>query len=171
MNDLTQDDVVRLLNYDASTGYFTWRADVAYNVKEGSIAGYNNSNGYRIITINKRSYKAHRLAWLYTYGEFPSGSIDHIDRDKGNNAITNLRIATAAENGQNRNAAKGKKQKTPLGVSFNKSKRNCTKQYGAAIQVNKKQRHLGWFKTPEEASEAYMKAKNEIHPFWEAKNG
>lgn len=92
----------KILQYDASTGIFTWIEPRQYTTKVGDVAGSIENTGYISIRINKVSYLAHRLAWFYCFEEWPESYIDHIDRDKTNNALDNLREATAFENSRNR---------------------------------------------------------------------
>ena len=95
---ITQDQLRDILSYDPRTGIFTWK-------KSGRSAGCKNSSGYIVIRIGNRPGKllyAHRLAWLYMTGEWPTQEIDHIDRDRSNNKIDNLRQATIHQNRQNR---------------------------------------------------------------------
>ena len=88
------------LHYNQETGVFTWIVSRA-GVKKGKIAGSCNRAGYIQIRICGASYYAHRLAWLYVNGEFPADQIDHINRDKSDNRIENLRAVTTHENHKN----------------------------------------------------------------------
>lgn len=90
MKKLTQERLIELLHYNKETGIFTRRIGVAGGGKAGSIAGYLNK-GYVTIGIDYRRYHAHRLAWLYVYGYIPESEIDHIDKIRHHNWITNLR--------------------------------------------------------------------------------
>lgn len=101
----TQEDLKRFLKYDAETGVFT-------NVKSrppavaGSVAGSIDAKGYVVIGLCSKVYKAHRLAWLYVHGEFPTYHIDHINHAKTDNRICNLRAVSQAENNRNRGRSK-----------------------------------------------------------------
>ena len=172
--DLTQEYLKECLDYNKDTGIFTWkhrplshfntlRSCNASNTKcAGKKAGAQHKNQYVRIEINSIPYRAHRLAWFYEYGIWPVEDIDHIDTVKYHNWITNLREATNAENGQNRVKAKIDNKSTGLlGVRPVMG----SKTFYAQITINKKKLHLGCFKTPELAHEAYVKAKREIHPF------
>lgn len=142
---LTLKELKDILDYLPETGAFVWR-------RTGAIAGYSDSHGYWCVNINKRRYLAHRLAWLFTYGEWPVGILDHVDRDKRNNAIANLRQATKSQN-----AANSKVRWTnTLGV---KGVSVCPKtgKYRARIRVNGKEVHLGLFDSVSAASDAYRK--------------
>lgn len=90
IKDLTQKQLKELLHYDPDTGIFTW-AISRRGFKKGKVAGNINSIGYRRIYINKKSYLAHRLAWLYMEGYFPEYCIDHINRIRNDNRFINLR--------------------------------------------------------------------------------
>ena len=75
---LTQAKLKEVLHYDPETGDFTWQVSTANCIKVGALAGSKDSYGYHKIAIKGKTYKAHRLAWLYTHGEFPEDAIDHI---------------------------------------------------------------------------------------------
>jgi len=156
---ISAERVRKLFSYDSETGHFYWRAKSNNNgANEGDLAGSLNGNGYRNIGIDGLSYKAHRLAWLLTKGEWPTGELDHVDGNRSNNAISNLRIATRSQNNSNArrryNNVSGFK-----GVSFHKG----DKRWRATIYVNKKCRHLGSFLSATEAHAAYCRAARELH--------
>jgi hypothetical protein len=144
MTRLTADDVRALLDYDPETGVFTWKA-------RGTVAGCE-SRGYLVIRIGRTTQRAHRLAWLLTYGEWPS-QIDHRDGNRSNNAISNLRLASTAQNSQNA------KLRADSSTGFKGvSVCNFTGRFRAYINVDNKRVHLGRFNTAEEAGEAYKAA-------------
>ena len=147
----------QLLEYEPTTGLFRWREHRG-NVAAGQIAGCDDANGYRTIRIDKRIYLAHRLAWLYINGQFPSAYIDHVNGDPSDNRIANLRCATRSENMRNRkhnsNNTSGFK-----GVSWNKS----VKKWQAAIRLNGKRHHLGVFDTADAAYKRYCEASKVLH--------
>lgn len=99
MQILTAQEVRRLLSYDAETGCFRWNESRG-RVIAGEKAGRVN-HGYISIRVCGREHGAHRLAWLYVHGAWPEGDIDHINRDRSDNRIANLRQATRAQNLQN----------------------------------------------------------------------
>ena len=107
-------------------------------------------------------YLAHRLAWLYVHGSFPEHHIDHINRDRADNRISNIREATPAENRQNaslqRNSTSGFS-----GVSWTKRER----RWRARIVVNSREIGLGYFVDKQSAADAYAEAKKQFHPFGE----
>lgn len=96
---LTADSLREMLCYDSETGIFTWRETRHWRALKGTVAGgCSHQRGYRAIRINYRSYLAHRLAWLYVYGEWPSKEVDHINGDTADNSIKNLRQCTRQQN-------------------------------------------------------------------------
>lgn len=94
--------IKELLDYDEDLGIFTWKVSTNKKVEVGDIAGSGKQGDYIRVRIDGTLHQCHRLAWLYKYGEFPKGEIDHIDRDKSNNAIWNLRDTDRSTNAYNR---------------------------------------------------------------------
>lgn len=155
-----------LLHYNPDTGVFTWRArngrGANANNSEGAPAGSMHSKGYIVITVDgHHGYKAHRLAWLYMTGEWPTRQIDHEDTVRNNNIFTNLRLATLNQNAQNRKRPSRNNKSGYLGVSWDKKQ----EKWAATLCINGKNKRLGRFKSPEEASAAYLTAKAIHHPF------
>lgn len=160
MNVIDCTELKKILNYDSQTGVFTWISDMGRRVKAGQIAGCLHHSGYLQIRYNQKSYLAHRLAWLYVHGEWPKKHLDHINGIKSQNNIDNLRQVSHAENTQNLKSSRG--TTGFLGVSIDTARKN---RWSAKIKLNGKSKHLGWFKTPEEAHQAYVTAKRQLHPF------
>lgn len=155
---ITQQQLKAMLNYDEKTGVFSW-AKPHGKMRQGRQAGYLSWNGYIEIKINKRVYLAHRLAWLFVHGNFPSEHTDHIDGNRANNAISNLREASIAQNLQNQRVAYERNSSGMLGVHKARGK------WKAQISVGGKTIYLGMFNTPEEAHSKYVVAKRQHHPF------
>jgi hypothetical protein len=129
----------------------------------GSLAGTSYTDGYWAIMIDKSTYTLHRLVWIYFNGDIPDGAhIDHINRDRKNNRIENLRLAPNGhlDNAQNK-TLEIKNTSGFVGVNFHKK----NKKWTASIGVNGKRIYLGSFSSAEGASEAYVKAKKELHLF------
>lgn len=162
---LTQEELKTLLQYNPTTGDFTWleKASKYSNIKVGEIADKLHAN-YKDISINNKRYKSHRLVWLYFYGNFPSVMIDHIDCDRLNNKIENLRLATSSNNNWNRTL----NSNTKTGVKGVRIHKNGN--YEGRIMCNKISYYLGVFETLEEAEEAVTVKRAELHGEY-ARNG
>lgn len=157
---VTQARVKELFDYEEDTGHVTRRVNVK-GYWNGARAGSDHIHRTcRYITVDGKSYKEHRIIWLYVYGYFPPSEIDHINGDGTDNRLCNLRLATHAENSQNRRVHVDNITGV-LGVTYDRYRDS----YQARICVQGKQRHLGRFKTIEAASEAYALAKNMLHDF------
>jgi len=156
---LTQKRLMELLEYDSSTGAFYWRVNRGPQ-KIGSPAGTLNKVGYVQITIDRKIYLAHRLAWLYVNGAFPSYDIDHINRVKNDNRIENLRIALPSENHQNKGKSASNKSGV-IGVCWDSG----AKKWRSYIRLKGKLIHLGLHPTIERAKIAREEAKAQYHTF------
>lgn len=155
---LTQERLKYLLDYNQELGIFTWKIAPSNFVKVGAFAGSPNSDGYLQVKIDGNHYYVSRLVWFYCKGSWPTDKLDHIDQNKINNKLDNLREVTQSENGMNRtkpsNNTSGYK-----GVCFDRA----NKKWKAQIGRRGLQRSLGYFSTKEEASVAYIKAANLLH--------
>lgn len=153
---LTQAELKQLFHYDPETGLFIRLTTVSSRANAGDIAGWKNNYGYLQITIHRKQYLAHRLAWLYIHGKFPDHQIDHINHNRSDNRLCNLRAVTHQQNQWNLS-----NQKSNIsgytGVYFYRNK------YRALIGVSNKNITLGAFSTPQEAHQAYLRAKAELH--------
>ena len=158
-HQLTADRLRSLLEYDCILGIFTWRLNVGRHgrIKIGTTAATNTSDGYIKIKVDGRSYLAHRLAWLHITGAWPIDNIDHIDGNKKNNAISNLRDVSKSINAQNQRGPMSNNTHGFMGVSPNKNR------WSARIKLDGKHYHLGNFSTPEDAHTAYLDAKRKLH--------
>jgi hypothetical protein len=162
---ITQERLKEVLSYDSETGVFVWKERNKKYTKRlnGKEAGCLRPDGYKTIVIDQRKYPAHRLAFLYINGSMPKFQIDHINGNGSDNRTCNLREANNAENQQNKYNCHSDNYSGLLGVSFYKE-RNV---FYSRIQINGKQKHLGYFDTPEEAHKAYLNKKRELHPYGE----
>lgn len=131
---VSHSELLNHVRYDPDTGKFTFAVDVGKRYKAGQEMGCVQTNGYVRIAVNKRQYFAHRLAWFYVHGEWPSVDVDHINRNRADNRLCNLRLATRSQNMRN---------STNLGVHFS----NTRNRWVATIGVNSKQIYLGSFDT------------------------
>jgi hypothetical protein len=152
------DKARELLLYNPETGDFTWVGGNRSR-KTGKIAGYISRHGYRIISVKGLVARAHRLAWIFTYGVSPSGDIDHINGITTDNRLDNLRDVSRSVNIQNQRRAQANNKSGYLGVSWNK--RRC--KWAAQIMVAGKSVYLGFYEDPKDAHDVYLKKKREIH--------
>lgn len=136
--EITASVVRELLNYDPKTGIFRWKVD-RQRARAGETAGcICPMYGYTLIGLNYRHYRASRLAWLYMTGSWPGCLIDHIDRDRSNDAWSNLRQATFKQNNENRQLS-SKSLSGVKGVAWQPSR----KKWMAHITHNGKTINLG----------------------------
>ncbi|WP_241622504.1 HNH endonuclease [Rosenbergiella australiborealis] len=157
MNSPNQNFLKSILHYDPCTGLFTHKTQRG-GVKKGSLAGNKNKSNYVVIRINHKAYRAHRLAWLYTYGMWPTGMLDHINNDRSDNSIYNLREASNSENNQNKNLAKNNLCGIK-GVFWNKHKR----RWEASCSLNGKRYVLGRFKNISDAEREVRLFREKAH--------
>lgn len=147
MHDL--DRLKQLLKYDSETGDFVWLV-ARGKARKGIVAG-NERERVNRIRLDGKTYAAHRLAWLFVYGEWPAGCIDHINGNARDNRIANLRLASHSENMRNRKKHKNNKSGFK-GVTFEPGR---TRPWCARIYVGGRLRRLGSFRCPTAASLAY----------------
>ena len=153
-----------ILDYNSKTGAFLWkaRADRSKSWNSafaGTAAGWVDKKGYIIITIGV-DYRAHRIAWLLAKGKWPPPEldIDHRNRDKGDNRIENLRIATRTQNNANANL-RSNNRSGAKGVSWDKVREKWT----VRTRVGGKYCYLGRFDEFDDAVEAYRRAVIKAH--------
>jgi hypothetical protein len=152
-SDLTAELVREWLDYCPDSGGLHWKKTYG-NARKGAMVGVVNHHGYRVFGLKGKQRQSHRIIWLHVYGAMPPQYIDHINGVKHDNRISNLRLATPAENAQNR--------PTSMGVTFHKR----TNKWQASITLNGRLRYLGLFCTLDEARAAYLGAKIKHHAFW-----
>lgn len=145
--------LLSVLDYSPDTGLFTWKISPSFSIKVGDVAGSKGKN-YVVISINKETHAAHRLAFFYMTKRWPVEFIDHIDRNKHNNRWSNLREANRAENSVNRKVPSNSSSGV-TGVTFYKA----NGRWRAHIKVKDKKMSLGYFKTLEEAAAARKMAE------------
>ena len=159
---ITQARLRELFLYDPETGIFTRKVTTSHNAKAGMQVGAAHNCGYLMVTIAyggvKKRYLLHRLAWLYVYGRMPEGDIDHINHNRADNRISNLRDVSRKDNLRN-SAHVRSKSSNLLGAGRRKS----DGKWVAKIRVDGKRLWLGAYDTPEEASRAYIEAKKLHH--------
>lgn len=157
-------DDLKELFYIDKDWQLRWEVKKALRVKIGDIAGGKDKVGYQIVSINYQLFKCHRIIWALFYGEWPSGSIDHINGIKDDNRIENLRVVTVIENA--RNQKKRKNNKTGVtGIS----RRGALSKFEVFITVDYKQIYLGIY---EDFFEAVCARKSaELHYGFHANHG
>jgi len=153
----TQEEVQRLFSYSAIEGVLTRRTTVSSNAKIGDVVGWTNGDGYLCVRVNKTIYKVHQIVWLHVIGSWATGVIDHINRDKTDNRISNLRDTTVQVNNINKGVRKDSKTGVP-----NVTWRERDKRYYVACRRDGKQNYVGSFKTLELAEAMALKFVEEI---------
>jgi hypothetical protein len=148
-----------LLNYDPETGVLTWRETRGGNAVKGQMAGTLHINGYTYIVIERKKYMAHRLAWRHVHGEWPEGEVDHINRQKSDNRLTNLRVVDHSTNNKNKYPQSNNTSGCP-GVYWS-AIRN---KWVAQIAINGRTTHLGIF-AEYDAAVAARKAAEPLHGY------
>lgn len=164
VSDLTAARVRELLHYDPETGMFFWAAKSSRKARNvvGEEAGHIDHQGYRLIYIDRRRYRAHWLAWMYVYGVLPT-LIDHRNGIRSDNRIANLREASVALNSRNRHAPHAANPVGILGVVISK-RGTYSARIRATLGPETVQLYLGSYDTKERAQQVYQAAKLLLHP-------
>ena len=155
---LTFDQASRWLEYNQETGQFIWKLSTC-KTKAGSVAGYINSNGYMIVGLFGKKYRLHRLAWLLTHGQWPDGTIDHINCNRTDNRLCNLRNVSQSVNVQNVRSPTAANTSGFLGVYWSDKRRG----FMASVKLKKKGKRRGPYKTAERAYVSYVHLKRMHH--------
>ena len=159
-NKITADVVRALFHYDVTTGVFHRFVGIS-GASSGPVKGCVRPDGYAQMSVDRKRELTHRVVWLWVNGYLPE-QIDHIDGDRLNNRISNLREATTSQN-------HGNMCRTTKNTSGYKGVRQRGKRWAASIKHNKKFEYLGTFDTAEEAHAAYcVKAKELFGEFFHA---
>ena len=153
--DITKEILNFLFNY--KNGELYWNFSLSCKSPKGTIAGSVKKDNYRRIGINKKVYLAHRLIFMMFHGYFPK-FVDHIDGNKLNNCIENLREVTHSQNMKNQKISisntSGYKN-----VSWNKKQ----KKWRVALKINYKDKEIGYFKDIELADLVAQEARDKYH--------
>ena len=154
---ITHDRLRELLDYDPETGVFRWKV-ARSGMHPGDVAGTPSARGYINIGVSRTRAGAHRLAWFYVHGVWPSKGIDHINGNCADNRIVNLREANQVENLQNSGRRRNNKSGYK-GVSWHSKNR----KWVAWIAANVTHIYLGRFDNIEDAADAYRRAADQLH--------
>jgi hypothetical protein len=152
-----EDSIRARLAYDAATGVFSRLVDGGRGAKAGDPAGFVSKSGYITVSVRNRTLYAHRVAWFLTHGEWP-GIIDHINGDRTDNRLVNLRNVDARINAQNVTRPRTSGTSCFLGVTSGRGGK-----WRAQIVINGRGKYLGEFSTPELAHASYIAAKAVFH--------
>lgn len=157
INNVTHEQLISPVYYEEISGLF-FRSSSKGGVSVGSLAGGLHANGYLMMNIAKRKVLAHRMTWLWCYGWLPECEIDHINGNKLDNRISNLRLASRCENQMNVPITSANTSGIK-GVCYNKS----AGKWQAQIQANNKRFYLGLFSSKDDAALAYLSAEKKLH--------
>ena len=142
---LAQDRLKSLLHYNPDTGVFTWLKTASNRAPAGTACSCHDAHGYIVIRVDGKLYKAHQLAWLYQHNTF-APELDHINRQRDDNRIANLRAASRSD--QMHNAGMLKNNTSGVkGVSFHKA----SQKWHARVWKSGKCHSLGYFDSIEDA--------------------
>lgn len=163
---LSYELVRECFDYNPETGDLIWRARPGArrnwnNQFAGTIAGSSARHGYLKVSIDGGHYQAHRVVWLWNYGSLENLQVDHIDHDRRNNRVSNLRLVTLRENGMNIGLPKGNKSGV-VGVRW----RPKASRWHAYITVHQRHIDLGFFEKKSDAVAVRRAAEKEhgFHP-------
>ena len=149
----------------ADDGSLTWRVSTTKKVPAGSPAGTKETSGYVRIQVDGKCFRAHQIVFAMVHGRWAEKHVDHIDRNRSNNAPMNLREVSHNDNQKNRNVRKDNTSGFP-GVTFDKRR----KEWRAKLQLEGKSLWLGAYQAFRDAAEAYVLASldyfGEMSPFW-----
>lgn len=154
---ITQSELKELLDYNKDTGIFTWKKRTSNRIKVGSIAGNLHNKGYIELKVNGIRFLCHRLAWFYEYDELPT-LIDHINGDKADNRLTNLRKATQQSNAYNSKLRSNNKSGVRC-VSWDKVRNN----WAVRVTVDNQLKYFGNYNDLETAKKVADGVRKLIH--------
>lgn len=147
--ELTQERLKELLDYNHNTGELTWRVSRG-NVSAGRRAGSPLKGRYTTVRVDDGMYYAHRLVWFWLTGAWPDGEIDHINGNKHDNSVKNLRVVTRGQNARNILQTRGSSRFPSVGWLAHRQK------WRARFIHNGEETHLGVFSSEREAFAAYL---------------
>lgn len=152
---LTAESARAAFDYEPESGMLRWKFRPSPAAAPGSVAGSQSLDGYISLSYRYKRYVAHRVIWLIVHGEWPALEIDHIDGNRANNALTNLRLATKSQNNYNRKLcpnSSGVKNVVRVGD-----------RWQVRIKVDGKNHHFGTFRTVDAAAVVARSARIALH--------
>lgn len=149
LDSISMDELMKTVKYNPDSGEFEWIRGYASR-KPGAKAGTLSGNGYLRMNLNGKLFSCHRVAWLMHYGVEPEGMIDHINGNKTDNRISNLRLANYSQNSMNSRISRLNTSGCK-GVSWKKE----SNKWVAVAKLNGKKIHLGYFLNFDDAKKAY----------------
>ena len=156
---LSLEEARRLFDYDPETGLLVRKIRTSNRIRVGEVVGSFTRQGYLHVKVKSILYRLHRLAWFIHYGKWPNDQLDHINRDRTDNRIANLREVDNAENNKNKSMPTNNTSGV-IGVYWH----SRLEKWQSSIMVSQKQIHLGFFDTFEEAV-ATRKAAEVLYGF------
>ena len=160
MAGLTAERLREVTSYNAETGSLVWRMSKGAAKAGRPVGGVHRNKGYGDAVIDGHRTAVHRFIWLYVHGKWPLGEIDHVNGQRDDNRLFNLRDVPPTVNRQNQRRPHSRKKTGLLGAHYNKA----SGRWQAAICHNYKQIHLGHFDTAEAAHAAFIAKKRQLHP-------
>ena len=157
---ITQAMLKAVAIYDPNTGLFTRRVN-ASKAKAGTVMNHSRKDGYQTISLFGEKQLAHRMAWLYVHGTYPTNDLDHIDGNPTNNSFSNLREATRTENLQNMRHPRKNRSSPVNGVKWSKKRG----KYCVQVVVDRKSYWGGYHESLDDAIEVLLELKEKHHPF------
>jgi hypothetical protein len=158
MNKPSYEEVAKILDYNPKTGKFFRRVNTSPNGRIGDVKGYTTKRKYRKTSVGGIQFYDHQLAWLLFYLKWPEKQIDHINGNKQDNRILNLREVTVSQNALNRSHQANSKTKHKC-INWKTDR----KKYRVKIGISGKCHHIGYFKNIDDAIKARNKAIKKLH--------
>lgn len=155
---VNRERLLAVFDYDPGAGALTWRVRLSNRTKVGAIAGTINKHGYVRVSVDGVQTYAHEIIWKMVHGDYDQMDIDHINLNRSDNRLANLRLVTRGENNLNK-PVRSDNRTGIKGVSFDE----CRRLFCARIRRDGKVFYLGRFASSEDARRAYANAAARLH--------
>ena len=155
---MNKDEILKYFNYNKKKGHLTWKwhwDNTVINKQLGTLVGNKTKDGYLRVTVNYKSYKVHRLIWCIEKETWPK-MIDHVNGNKIDNRIQNLRAASNRINQSNRHTHRNGRL---VGTDFHKE----SGRWRARITINKREKYIGLYGTELKAHNAYIEEVKKLY--------